>query len=97
MLAGLDGDLELGADPIGRGHQQGIVEACGLEIKKRAESAETRGGAGACGGAGQRLDRFDQCGAGIDIDSGVTVVLSLYDILERYSSGGAVSTAVDLT
>jgi hypothetical protein len=27
MLAGLDRDLELGADPIGRGDQQRILEA----------------------------------------------------------------------
>jgi len=97
MLAGLNSDLELGADTIGRGDQQRILEARGLQIKKRTESAKTRSGPGACRGAGQRLDRFDQGGAGIDIDSGVTVILTLYDILARYSSCGAGSTAGDFT
>jgi hypothetical protein len=68
--AGGDGELELGADAICGGDEQGIAIAGGLEIEEGAEAAEPGGAAGARGGAGKRLDRLDQGIAGIDVDAG---------------------------
>ncbi len=38
--AGVDGDLELGADAVGRGDQQRVAVAGGLEVEEAAEAAE---------------------------------------------------------
>jgi hypothetical protein len=70
MLAAGDGELELGANAIGSGDEQGIAIASGLEIEEGAEAAEPGGAPGSRGGAGQRLDRLDQGIAGIDVDAG---------------------------
>ena len=40
MQAGLDGDLDLGPDAVGGGHQDRILEACGLEVEQAAEPAD---------------------------------------------------------
>jgi len=46
MQAGGDGDLELGADAVGGGDQDGVLEAGGLGVEQRAEAAQRGGGAG---------------------------------------------------
>jgi hypothetical protein len=70
MAAGLDGDLQLGADAVGRRDQDRIGEAGGLEVEQRPEAAEAGIGARAAGGSGERLDRIDQGLASVDIDPG---------------------------
>ena len=58
--AGLDGDLQLGADAVGGGDQQRVVVAGRLQVEQRAEAAQRRLRARPAGGLGQRLDRLDQ-------------------------------------
>jgi len=60
MLAGLDGDLELGADPVGGRDQQGVRIAGRLQVEQGAETAQGRVRAGPAGGLGQGLDALDQ-------------------------------------
>ena len=69
MQAGLDRDLDLGADAVGRGDQDRVLEAGGLEVEQPAEAADLGVGAGAGGGAHHRLDQIDQAVAGIDVDA----------------------------
>ena len=73
MQAGLDRNLDLGADAIGRGDQHRIVKARRLQIEQSAEPADFGVGAGARGGANHRLDQVDQTIAGIDIDARIRV------------------------
>ncbi len=73
MQPGLDSDLDLGADAIGGGHQDRILEARRLEVEQAAEAADLSIGAGARGGAHHRLDHVDQAVAGIDVDPGIGV------------------------
>ena len=73
MQAGLDRDLDLGADAIGGRDQNRILEARGLEVEQPAEAADFGVGAGAGGGANHRLDEIDQAIAGIDIDARIRV------------------------
>ncbi len=47
MQAGVDGDLELGADAVGGGHQHRVLEARGLEVEQAAKAADFGIGAGA--------------------------------------------------
>ena len=67
MLTGLDGDLELGADPVRCRDEQGVAEAGGLQVKQGPESAQGGVGTGSSGGSRQGLDAFHQGGAGVDI------------------------------
>ena len=60
MQAGLDRDLDLGADTVGGGDQDRVREARGLEVEQAAEAADLGVGASAGGGANQRLDQIDQ-------------------------------------
>ena len=69
MQAGLDRDLDLGADAVGRGDQDGILEAGRLEVEQAAEAADLGIGAGARGGAHHRLDQVDEAVARVDIDA----------------------------
>ncbi len=73
VLAAFDGDLELGADAVGRRDEHRIAKAGGLGVEQRAEAAEPAHDAGArCGGCGG-LDPLDQARSGVDIDPGVAV------------------------
>jgi hypothetical protein len=56
----LDRDLELGADPVGRGDEHGIVEPCRARIEQGAEPAQPSHRSRPVGGARQRLDRIHQ-------------------------------------
>ena len=71
MQPGLDRDLELGADAVGGGDEQGIDIAGRLQVKQRAEPAQRCVRAGSSGRLGQRLDRLDQRRACVDIDAGL--------------------------
>ena len=73
MDAGLDRDLDLGADAVGRRHQNRVGKAGGLEVEQPAETADFGIGARACRGADQRLDHVDQAIARIDIDTRIRV------------------------
>jgi len=73
VAPGGDGDLQLGADAVVGGDQQGVAESGRLEVEEAAKTAEPRVGAAAGGRAGQRLDSLDQGIAGIDVDAGILV------------------------
>jgi hypothetical protein len=73
MSSGIDGDLELGADAIGGGHQDGIGIPGLTKVEESAESPEAGGGAGTGRGFGKRFDGFDQGIAGVDVDAGIPV------------------------
>ena len=73
MNAGVDGDLELGADAIGGGNQNRVREPRRLEIEQRAKAAETAHHPGARGRFRQRFDRLDKGVARLDIHAGIPV------------------------
>jgi hypothetical protein len=79
--SGVDRDLELGADSVGRGDQDGIAEPGGPEVEGAAEPADRAVGTGPRGRARQRLDRLDERAAGIDIDASVLVAAAGYGVL----------------
>jgi hypothetical protein len=81
VLAGGDRQLELGADAVGSGDEDGIAIAGGLRIEEGAETAEGRRRAAARGRAGERLDRLDQRSAGVDVDPGGFVGQAVYGVL----------------
>ncbi|MEI9931949.1 MAG: hypothetical protein WDM89_15780 [Rhizomicrobium sp.] len=68
-----DGDLELGADAVGRSNDNGILEACGLQIEQAAEAAEicVRTGTSRCFRG--RPDPGHKFLARINIDAGVFI------------------------
>src|SRR5690606_12161663 len=73
VYAGLDGDLDLGADAVVGGDQQGVGEAGRLEVEHAAEAADLGVGAGTAGRAHQRLDGLDEGVAAADVDAGIGV------------------------
>ena len=73
MAPGGDGDLQLGADAVVGGDQQGVAEARRLEVEEAAETAQAGIRAAARGRAGQGLDGLDQGVAGIDVDARILV------------------------
>jgi hypothetical protein len=72
-LPGIDGDAQLGADPIGRGDDDRVGIARGLEVEQPAKAAQPSHHSGPVGRFGGRLDAFDQGVAGIDIDTSILV------------------------
>ena len=73
MAPGLDGDLDLGADAVGRGDQHRVGEAGALEVEQAAEPADLRIRARPRGRPYQRLDQVDHAVAGVDVDAGIRV------------------------
>ena len=73
MAAGIDRDLELGADAVIGGDQDRILEAGGLEVEQAAEPADLGIGAGPPGRADGRLDGFHKGVAGVDVDARLLV------------------------
>jgi len=67
--AGLDRDHQLGADAVGAGDQDRVLEARGLEVEQAAEAAQAAHDTLAVGALGQRLDVLDQRVARVDIDA----------------------------
>ena len=71
--AGLDRDLELGADPVGGADQDGIVEAGPGQVEQTAEAADLGVGARAARGPHDRFQRLDEVVAGVDVDARVGI------------------------
>ena len=71
--AGLDRDLDLGADAVGGGDQHRVLEARALEVEQAAEAADLGIGARPRGRAHQRLDQLHHAVAGVDIDAGLRI------------------------
>ena len=69
MQSSVDRDLDLGPDPVGRGDQNRVLEARGLQIEQSAKTADFGLGAGARRGTNHRLDQIDQAVSRIDIDA----------------------------
>jgi hypothetical protein len=65
--AGLDGDLDLRADPVIRRDQNGVRESGGFQVEEAAEPADLGVSAGPTRGADQRLDGIHHGVAGVDI------------------------------
>jgi hypothetical protein len=72
-MVGFDRDFYLGADAVGGGNQNRVGETGGFEIEQRAKAAEIDVCAGPRRGLGLRLDGFDECGAGVDINTCVLI------------------------
>src|SRR5271166_1407770 len=73
VQSGLDGQLQLGAHPVGGGNQDRVGEARRLRVEQGTEAAQPTQHAGAAGGPCQRLDRLHQRLARIDIDARLAV------------------------
>ena len=71
VQAGLGRHLQLGADAVGGGDEQGIVVAGRLEVEERAEAAQGPVRARPAGRLGERLDPLDESGARVDVDAGL--------------------------
>jgi hypothetical protein len=72
--AGVDRDLELGADTVGRGDENRVLETGGPEVEQSAEAAGGRRPRRAVGSPWQRGNAVDERVAGIDVDTGILVV-----------------------
>ena len=69
VAAGFDRDLDLGADAVGRRHQDRILEPGALEVEQPAKAADFGIRPRPARGADQRLDHVDHAVAGVDIDA----------------------------
>src|ERR1700738_3422308 len=69
----VNGNLDLGADPVIGGDENRIGKTRRLEVKNSAEAADFGIRAGPPCGARERLDLFDQGIAGVDIDTGTGI------------------------
>jgi hypothetical protein len=69
MTVELEGQLELGADAVGAGHQHRLAEFL-RHFEQRAEPADAAQHLRAHRALGEWLDAFDQRIAGIDIHAG---------------------------
>ncbi|GIL39338.1 hypothetical protein TMPK1_15750 [Rhodospirillales bacterium TMPK1] len=72
-MIGFDRDFDFGADAVGGCDQDRVGEAGGFEIEQRAKAAKIDVSTGPGRGLGLRLDGFDECGAGVDINACVLV------------------------
>ena len=70
VAGGLDRDLDLGANAVGRRDEDCIRETSRFEIEQAAEAADFGVRARTGGPAQQRLDQFHHAVAGIDVDTG---------------------------
>ena len=73
VVAGVDGDLELGADAIVGRNEDRIDETGRLEVEQATETTDLGVGSGASRGTNRRLDRFHKGIAGIDVDARLLV------------------------
>ena len=76
--AGLDRDLDLGADAVGGGDQHRVLEARALEVEQPAEAADLGVRARPRRRLHQRLDQLHHAVAGIDIDAGLRIGEALF-------------------
>ena len=70
--AGVDGDLELGADAVGGGDQDRVLEA-GARLRSNSPPKPpiSASAPGRRGRPHQRLDQVDHAVAGVDVDAGL--------------------------
>jgi hypothetical protein len=66
------GQLELGADAVGAGHQHRLA-VLARQVEQRAEAAQAAHHLGPEAALDQRLDALDHFVARVDIDAGVAV------------------------
>ena len=78
VQAGLDRDLDLGADAVVGGDQHRVLEARALEVEQAAEAADLGVGARPRGRLHQRLDQLHHAVAGVDIDAGLRIGEALF-------------------
>jgi hypothetical protein len=81
VLAGLDGDLHLGADAVIGGNKDRIGKACRFQIEQTAKAPDLRVRAWPTGSTNQGLDGFDHGIASIDIDASFGIGQSIAGIL----------------
>ena len=84
-IAGVDGDAQLGADPVGGGDQDRVHIARRLEVKKRAKAAEARHGARPRRPLCRWFDPFDQEVAGINVHTGIGIGQTISRLHHRMS------------
>ena len=84
--AGVDGDLELGANTVVGSDQDRVLEAGRLEVEQTAKTADVGVGAGPPRGGDERLDRPHQCIASVDVDAGILVSYGRVRALRGHSS-----------
>jgi len=84
-------DLELGADPVGGGDEDRILEPRSLEIEERAETAEARVAAAPRRRLRQRLYRLDERRAGIDVDAGFAIAIPAVPVGEFLAPYGVLT------
>ena len=53
------GELQLRADPVGRGHEDGLAPARHVELEQASEAADAAEDLGAVGARDERRDRLD--------------------------------------
>ncbi len=70
---GLDGELHLGADAVGRGNEHRVLEARGLQVEEAGEPADQGFRARSPRTPDDRRDQVDEAVAGVDVHSGVRV------------------------
>jgi len=89
-----DRDLELGANPVGGGDENRILESRRFEIEECAETTEARVATASRRRLRQRLYRLDERRAGIDVDASLAIailavpvgeILAPYGVLTRCS------------
>src|SRR5262249_25138370 len=73
VTAGLDRDLDLGADAGGGGDENRIGISGPLDVEYATEPADFRVRAGPGGGAHEGLDQFDQPIARVNVDTGFRI------------------------
>ncbi len=91
MDAGFDRDLHLGADAVGGGHQDRVLEACRLQVEQAAEAADFGVGPRPRRGANHGLDQVDQPVAGVDVDARIGIgeaVLAVGHAVSCCQTGG---------
>ena len=89
MPARCDRQFQLGADAVGRRHQDRIPIACVTQIEQAAEPAKPAQAAGPLGGARERLDRVHQRCACRNIDTSAPVRFSVGAVVDLRLVRGA--------
>ncbi len=84
MAACGDGDFKLCAYAICGCNKNGILESGGFRIEQRTESPERCGGSGPGRSTGERPDRLDQSGAGVDINARCLIGVGRFVGWSRY-------------
>jgi hypothetical protein len=73
MAVHQDGDLDLGAYPVGGGHQHRVAVFVGAQVKEAPEGANIAQHAGAVSGFDQGADLLDKVVRLVDVDPGLLI------------------------